>query len=146
MNWPPKRVYKHQIKAQKLDQLIGPQIADDSSPESLKTIFNPLENFPLSDSENQFSIRAWILFPFPKRPLNFQLSKTLKNFFDAFNWKPSFMTKRMILTPQTKILSKHFKILKSRWTPVEGPFASLVFSSKNVAILTNWNSIVTPNS
>ena len=63
MNWPPKRVYKHQIKAQKLDQLIGPQIANDSSPEGLKTIFSTLENFPLSDP----------------------LSKMLKNFFDELN-------------------------------------------------------------
>ena len=41
----------HQIKAQKLDQLICPQNTSDSSPESLKTAINIPEKLPLSDSE-----------------------------------------------------------------------------------------------
>ena len=41
----------HQIKAQKLDQLIGPQNTRDSSPESLKTAISIPEKLPLSDSE-----------------------------------------------------------------------------------------------
>ena len=48
----------HKIKAQKLDQLIGPQNNSDSSPESLKTAIRIPENLPLSDSENQFLVRA----------------------------------------------------------------------------------------
>ena len=39
--------YLHQIKAQKLDQLIGPH----SSLESLKTVVTIPENLPLLDSE-----------------------------------------------------------------------------------------------
>ena len=41
----------HQIKAQKLDQLIGPQNTSDSSPESLKTAISIPEKLPLSNSE-----------------------------------------------------------------------------------------------
>ena len=41
----------HQIKAQKLDQLIGPQVTNDSSPENLKTVVTIPENLLLSDSE-----------------------------------------------------------------------------------------------
>ena len=41
----------HEIKAQKLDQLIGPQITSDSSPENLKTVVTIPENLLLSDSE-----------------------------------------------------------------------------------------------
>ena len=44
-------VHLHKIKAQKLDQLIGPQNNSDSSPESLKTAIRIPENLPLSDSE-----------------------------------------------------------------------------------------------
>ena len=66
MNWPPKRVYKQQIKAQKLDQVIGPQIANDSSLESLKSLKPDSEksvlskglNFvPISEKAAEFSIR-----------------------------------------------------------------------------------------
>ena len=66
MNWPPKRVYKQQIKAQKLDQVIGPQIANDSSPESLKSLKPDSEksvlskylNFvPISEKAAEFSIK-----------------------------------------------------------------------------------------
>ena len=50
----------HQINAQKLDQLIGPQIISDSSPENFKTvvtiIFQKIYYFPIQ--KNQFSIRA----------------------------------------------------------------------------------------
>ena len=46
----------HQIKAQKLDQLIGPQNTSDSSPEILKTAISILEKLPLSDSEK--SVRS----------------------------------------------------------------------------------------
>ena len=45
------RLHLHKIKAQKLDQLIGPQNNSDSSPESLKTAIRIPENLPLSDSE-----------------------------------------------------------------------------------------------
>ena len=40
---------------------------------------------------------SWILFQFPKKRTNFQFSKTLKNSFAAFGWKPFFTTKRVIL-------------------------------------------------
>ena len=43
--------YLHQIKAQKLDQLIGPQITNNSTLENLKTVVAIPENFTLSDSE-----------------------------------------------------------------------------------------------
>ena len=39
----------HQIKAQKLGQLIGPQIISDSSPENFKTVVTIPENLLLSD-------------------------------------------------------------------------------------------------
>ena len=73
----------HQIKAQKLDQPIGPQITSDSWPENLKTAVTIPENLLLSDSEKSF------------------LSM-------GFNFVPA-LAKKMILTSRTKILSKHFR-------------------------------------
>ena len=76
----------------------------------------------------------------------FQLSKTLKNSFAVFNWKPFFMTKTMILTSRTKILSKHFRFESLNGIPQRVSSHLYIFSSKNVAtISTNSNSIVTPN-
>ena len=96
----------HQIKAHKLDQLIGPQIINDSSPENLKTVVTIPENLLLSDSEKSVLSKGLNFVPISKKPTNFQLSKTMipspRSVESLF-----FMTKRMILSPRTKILSKH---------------------------------------
>ena len=78
MNWPPKRVYKQQIKAQKLDQVIGPQIANDSSPESLKTIFSTLENFPLSDSEKSVLSKGLNFVPISEKAAEFSIKQDVE--------------------------------------------------------------------
>ena len=83
------------------------QITSDSWPENIKTVVTITENLLLSDSEKSVLSKGLNFVPKSKKPTNFQLSKTLKNSFAAFSWKPFFMTKRMILTPRTKILSKH---------------------------------------
>ena len=58
----------HQIKAQKLDQLIGPQITSDSSPENLKTVVTIPENLLLlSDSEKSFLSKGLNFVPISKR-------------------------------------------------------------------------------
>ena len=85
------------------------QITSDSWPENIKTVVTITENLLLSDSEKSVLSKGLNFVPKSKKPTNFQLSKTLKNSFAAFNWKPFFMTKRMILTSRTKILSKHFR-------------------------------------
>ena len=76
----------HQIKAQKLDQLIGPQITSDSSPENLKTVVTIPENLLLSDSEKLFLSTGLNFVPISekKKTTNLKLSKTLKNPFPAF--------------------------------------------------------------
>ena len=62
--------------------------------------------------------------------MNSRLSKMSKNFFAAFSLKPFFKTKRMILTPWTKIFSRHFRLENRSGPPPpppEGQFASLDF-------------------
>ena len=60
----------------------------------------------------------------------FQLSKTLKNSFTVFSWKPFFMTKTMILTSRTKILSKHFRFESLNGIPQRVSSHLYIFSSK----------------
>ena len=103
----------HQIKAHKCEQLTSPPNSCDSSLESLNTVVTIPENLPLSDAEKSVLSRALILALYPKNLTNSRLSKMLKNFFAAFNLKPFSMTKRMILTPRTKIFSRRF-ILENR--------------------------------
>ena len=91
----------HQIKAQKLDQPIGPQITSDSWPENLKTAVTIPENLLLSDSEKSF------------------LSMGL-NFVPA-------LAKKMILTSRTKILSKHFRFESLNGIPQRASSHTLVF-------------------
>ena len=74
------------LKPKKLDQLIGPQITSDSSPENLKTLVTIPENLLLlSDSEKSFLSKGLNFVPLSKRKsTNLKLSKTLKNPFPAF--------------------------------------------------------------
>ena len=57
----------HHIKAQKLDQLIGSQITNDSTPENLKTVVTIPENSLLSDSEKSVLSKGLNLFPYPTK-------------------------------------------------------------------------------
>ena len=75
----------HQIKTQKLDQLIGPQNNSDSSPESLKTAIRIPENLPLSDSEKSVLSKSLNFVPISEKSTNFQSSKKFKNSLVAFN-------------------------------------------------------------
>ena len=67
--------YMHQIKAQKLDQLIGPQIASDSSPENLKT-----ENLLLSDSEKSVLSKGLNFVPKSKKTDEFSVKQDVEKF------------------------------------------------------------------
>ena len=106
----------HQIKAQKLDQLIGPQNTSDSSPEILKTAISIPEKLPLSDS-----------FIFKKID-EFSVKQDLKKSFAAFNWKLFFHDKED--DSSNKDSFETLQIRKSKWTPPEVQFTSLDFFIK----------------
>ena len=105
----------HQIKAQKLDQLIGPQVTNDSSPQNLKTVVTISENLLLSDSEKSAVGKGLNFVPKSKKLTNFQLSKTLKNSFVAFNWKP--FNKEDDSKISNKDTFETLQIRKSKWLP-----------------------------
>ena len=64
----------HQIKAQKLDQLIGPQVTNDSSPENLKTVVTIPENLLLSDSEKSVLSKGLNFVPISNEGLTLETS------------------------------------------------------------------------
>ena len=98
----------HQTKSQKLQQLIGPQITNDTTLHSHNTVVTIPDNLPLTDWEKSVLSNA---------PMNFLLSKMSKNSFAAFNSKPFSMTKNMIPTLRTKIFLKHFKFANQNGLP-----------------------------
>ena len=135
ISWPSLLKYLHQIKAQKLDQLIGPQITSDSSPENLKTVVTISENLLLFDSEKSVLSKSLNFVPKSKKQTNFRLSKTLKNSFAAFNWKP--FNKEDDSNISNKDTFETLQIRKSKWTPPEGQFSSLDFFIKKCGHDTN---------
>ena len=81
------KLFNHlqQIKDQKLQQLIGPQITCDLTLQSRNTVVTNPENLPLSDSEKSVLSKGLNFVPISKSWTNSQLSKMLKNSFAAFN-------------------------------------------------------------
>ena len=63
------KLFKHflEIKAQKLYQLIGPQVFSDSSPENLKTVVAIPENLLLFDSEKSFLSKGLNFVPISEK-------------------------------------------------------------------------------
>ena len=64
--------------------------------------------------------------PISKKADEFSVQQDVEKFLRRVRLKAFFTTKRVILTPQTKILSKHFS-----FDPPEGQFAFLDFFIKN---------------
>ena len=99
-----------------------------NSPENLKTVVIISENLLLSDSEKSLLSKGLNFVPKSKKPTNFRLSKTLKNSFAAFNWKPFNQEDDSNIS--NKDTFETLQIRKSKWTPPEGQFSSLDFFIK----------------
>ena len=97
----------HQIKTQKLDQLIGPQFTNDSSPESVQTLATIPENLPLSESEKSVLSKYLNFVPIPEKTDIFSVKQDVVKFLRRVQLKDFFTKKGMILTPRTTLLSKH---------------------------------------
>ena len=120
----------HQINAQKLGQLVGPQIISDSSPENFKTVVTIPENLLLSNSEKSVLDKGLNFVPISWKTDEFLIKWDFETYFAAFSWKPFFMKKGMILTPRTKILSKHFSLNGLRWLQNTCHFGSVIYTCR----------------
>ena len=83
------KLFNHlnQIKAQKLDQLIGPQIASHSSLENFKTVVTIPENLSLSNSEKSVLSKGLMFVPISKRTDEFSVKQAVENFLRRFQLK-----------------------------------------------------------
>ena len=83
----------HQIKAQKLDQLIGPQITSDSLPGDLKTVDTIPENLLLSDSEKSVLSKGLNFVPISKKTDEISAKQDVKKFLRRVQLKAFFHEK-----------------------------------------------------
>ena len=98
----------HQTKTLKLQQLIGPQITDDTTLHSHNTVVTIPENLPLTDSEKSVLSKGLNFVPITKRTNELSIKQDFEKFPSRVQLKPFFMTKRTIRTLLTKIFLKHF--------------------------------------
>ena len=120
----------HQIKAQKLDQLIGPQITSDSSPENLKTVVTIPENLLLSDSEKSVLSKGLNFVPISQKTDEFSVKQDVEKFLRRVQLKAFFHDKKDDSNISNEDTFETLQVRKSKWTPPEGQFASLDFFSK----------------
>ena len=95
----------HEIKAQKLDQLIGPQITSDSSPENLKTIVTIPENLLLSDSEKSVLSKGLNFVPISQKTDEFSVKQDVEKFLRRVQLKAFFHLEQRYFrnTPDSKV-------------------------------------------
>ena len=89
------KLFNHlnQIKAQKLEQLIGPQIASHSSPENLKTVVTIPENLSLSDSEKSVLSKGLNFVRISKTKDEFSVKQDVEKFHCRVQLKAFFQDK-----------------------------------------------------
>ena len=77
----------HQTKTLKLQQLIGPQITEDTTLHSHNTVVTIPENLPLTDSEKSVLSKCNLLnfVPITKRTNEFSIKQDVENSFAAFS-------------------------------------------------------------
>ena len=118
----------HQIKVQKLDQLIGPHVTSDSSPQSIRTVVTIPENLPLSNSEKSVLSKGFNFVPISKKKAEvFLVKQDVEKFFRHVQLKTFFHDKEDDSNTSNKDAFETLHIQKSKWTPPEGQLASLAF-------------------
>ena len=116
-----------QIKDQKLQQLIGPQITCDLTLQSRNTVVTIPENLPLSDSEKSVLSKGLNFVPISKKLDEFSVKQDVEKFLRRVQLKAFFHDKEDDSNTSDKDTFETLQVRKSKWTPPEGQFASLDF-------------------
>ena len=88
VNWPP-----YQTKTLKLQQIIGPQITDDTTLHSHNTVITIPENLPLTDSEKSVLSKGLNFVPITKRTNEFSIKQDVEKFLRRVQLKAFFHDK-----------------------------------------------------
>ena len=83
----------HQTKTLKLQQLIGPQITDDTTLHSHNTVITIPENLPLTDSEKSVLSKGLNFVPITKRTNEFTIKQDVEKFLRRVHLKAFFHDK-----------------------------------------------------
>ena len=83
----------HQTKTLKLQQLIGPQITDDTTLHSHNTVITIPENLPLTDSEKSVLSKGLNFVPITKRTNEFSIKQDVEKFLRRVQLKAFFHDK-----------------------------------------------------
>ena len=114
----------HQTKTLKLQQLIGPQITDDTTLHSHNTVITIPENLPLTDSEKSVLSKGLNFVPITKRTNEFSIKQDVEKFLRRVQLKAFFHDKEDDSDTSNKDIFETLLVRKSKWTPPEGQFAS----------------------
>ena len=123
------KLFNHlqQIKDQKLQQLIGPQITCDLTLQSRNTVVTTPENLPLSDSEKSVLSKGLNFVPISKKLDEFSVKQDVEKFLRRVQLKTFFHDKEDDSNTSDKDTFETLQVRKSKWTPPEDQFASLDF-------------------
>ena len=132
------KLFNHlnQIKAQILEQLIGPQVANHSSLENLKTVVTISENLLLSDSEKSVLSKGLHFVSIRKTTDEFSVKQDLEKFLRRVQLKAFFHDKEDDSNISNNDTFETLQIRKSKWIPPKGQFG--FFHSVKSIILKNF--------
>ena len=120
----------HQTQTLKLQQLIGPQITDNTTLHSHNTAITIPENLPLTDSEKSVLSKGLNFVPITKSTNEFSIKQDVEKFLRHVQLKAFFHDKEDDSDTSNKYIFETLLVRKSKWTPPEGQFASLDFFTK----------------
>ena len=120
----------HQTKTLKLQQLISPQITDDTTLHSHNTVVTIPENLPLTDSEKSVLSKGLNFVPITKRTHEFSIKLDVEKFLRRVQLKAFSHDKEDDSDTSNKDTFETLQVRKSKWSPPEGQFASLGFFTK----------------
>ena len=126
----------NQIKTLKLEHLIGPKISSHATFDSQNTVVTIPENLPLTDSEKSVLSKGLNFVPIAKRTDEFSVKQDVEKFLRRIQLKAFFHDKEDNSNASDKDIFETLHVRKSKWTPPEGQFASLVFFSSKNAVMT----------
>ena len=106
----------HQTKTLKLQQLIGPQITNDTTLHSHNTVVTIPENLPLTDSEKSVLSTGLNFVPITKRNKEFCIKQDVEKFLRHVQLKAFFHDKEDDSDTSNKDIFETLQVRKSKWT------------------------------
>ena len=119
--------YLHVIKTQKLQNLLGPKVANSLPLENNNTVVTIPTDLSLSDPEKSVLSKGLNFVSITKRTDEFAIKPDVEKFLRRVQLKAFFHNKENNSHTSEKDIFETINIWKSKWTPPEGQFTSVDF-------------------